>query len=68
MFFNEQEYEITPLFFNLFIKGNKEDYTKLSNDETIALPLFIDYIGGLGKDKTFLVYIKLIIIGQIRIY
>ena len=27
LFFNEREYEITPLFFNLFIKGNKEDYT-----------------------------------------
>ena len=56
LFFNEREYEITPLFFNLFIKGNKQDYTKLSDDETTALPLFIDYIGGLGKDKRSTLY------------
>ncbi len=48
--FNEFNYEITPLFLQLFMKGNKDDYTRLSDDEKDALIEFVDYAGGLGRD------------------
>ena len=48
--FNGLEYQITPLFLQLFMKGNKADFTKLSDEEKEALVAFIDYAGGLGRD------------------
>ena len=54
------EYEITPSFFNLFIKNNTENCKQLTDDERTALPMFIKYIGGLGKATENLFYIKLI--------
>ena len=51
MIFDEKEYSISPSFFNLFIKGNKENYKHLSEEEKIALPWFVEYAGGLKMDK-----------------
>ena len=51
LIFDQNEIQITPSFFNLFIKNNKEDYLHLTRAEQIALPLFINYIGGLKKDR-----------------
>ena len=48
--FNELEFEITPLFLQLFMRGNKADFTKLSDEEKEALVEFVDYAGGLGRD------------------
>ena len=39
------------MFFNLFISGNSEDYRNFSRDEQLALPLFVEYAGGLKGDK-----------------
>ena len=48
--FNNLEFEITPLFLQLFMSGNKADFTQLSNEEKEALVEFVDYAGGLGRD------------------
>ena len=48
--FSGLEYQITPLFLKIFMKGNKADFTKLSDEEKEALVAFIDYAGGLGRD------------------
>ena len=48
--FNNLEFEITPLFLQLFMKGNKADFTQLSDEEKEALVEFVDYAGGLGRD------------------
>ena len=48
--FNDLEFEITPLFLQLFMRGNKADFTKLSDEEKEALVEFVDYAGGLGRD------------------
>ena len=48
--FGGLEYQITPLFLEIFMKGNKADFTKLSDEEKEALVAFIDYAGGLGGD------------------
>ena len=48
--FNELEFEITPLFLQLFMKVNKADFTQLSDEEREALVEFVDYAGGLGRD------------------
>ena len=37
-------------FFNLFINNNRENYEHLTRAEQVALPLFVNYIGGLRKD------------------
>ena len=39
------------MFFNLFISGNRENYRNFSRDEQLALPLFVEYAGGLKGDK-----------------
>ena len=46
-----KKYSISPSFFNLFIKNNKENYKHLSEEEKIALPWFVEYAGGLKMDK-----------------
>ena len=51
LIFDQNKIQITPSFFNLFIKNNREDYLYLTRAEQIALPLFVNYIGGLGKDR-----------------
>ena len=51
LIFGENEIEITPSFFNLFIKNNRENYIYLTRAEQIALPLFVNYIGGLKSDR-----------------
>ena len=48
--FNDLEFEITPLFLQLFMRGNKADFTQLSDEEKEALVEFVDYAGGLGRD------------------
>ena len=48
--FNDLEFEITPLFLQLFMSGNKTDFTQLSDEEKEALVEFVDYAGGLGRD------------------
>ena len=48
--FNDLEFEITPLFLQLFMRSNKADFTQLSDEEKEALVEFVDYAGGLGRD------------------
>ena len=48
--FNDLEFEITPLFLQLSMSGNKTDFTQLSDEEKEALVEFVDYAGGLGRD------------------
>ena len=48
--FNDLEFEITPLFLQLFMSGKKTDFTQLSDEEKEALVEFVDYAGGLGRD------------------
>ena len=47
--FNDLEFEITPLFLQLSMRGNKAA-TQLSDEEKEALVEFVDYAGGLGRD------------------
>ena len=49
--FDNHSFKITPMFFNLFISVNRENYRNFSNDEQIALPLFVEYAGGLKSDR-----------------
>ena len=51
LIFNQNEIQITPSFLNLFIKNNRVDYLHLTKAEQIALPLFVNYIGGLKSDR-----------------
>ena len=48
--FNDLDIEITPLFLQLFMRGNKDDSTQLSDEEKEALVEFVDYAGGIGRD------------------
>ena len=48
--FNDLEFEITPLFFQLFMRGKKADFTQLSDEEKEALVKFVDFAGELGRD------------------
>ena len=48
--FNDLEFEITPLFLQLFMRSNKADFTQLSDEEKEVLVEFVDYAGGLGRD------------------
>ena len=48
--FNDFEFEITPPFLQLFMRGNKTDFTQLSDEEKEALVEFVDYAGGLSRD------------------
>ena len=47
--FNDLEFEITPLFLQLFMRSIKADFTQLSDEEKEAVE-FVDYVGGLGRD------------------
>ena len=48
--FNDLGFEISPLFVQLFMRGNKADFTQLSDEEKEALVEFVDYAGGLARD------------------
>ena len=48
--FDNKEYEISPNFFELFRPKNKISALELTRIEREALPDFVEYAGGLGKD------------------
>ena len=48
--FNTTEYQITPFFFKLFLKGSRINANQLTDEEKEALTHFIAYAVGLGRD------------------
>ena len=44
------------IFFNMFLNGNKVDFTKFNEEEKEALIDFADYAGGLAGDKRSKLY------------
>ena len=51
LIFNDNEYTVSPYFFNIFLTNNKIDVNKFNDEEKEALVEFVDYAGGLGGDK-----------------
>ncbi len=43
-------FEKSQLFFNLSVFGNNATFKQLTDEESEALPNFVDYAGGLGRD------------------
>ena len=48
--FNGVEFAITPRFFQLLMKGNKIDFTELTDEEKNALVEFIGFAGGFREN------------------
>ena len=48
--FNEKDFEVSPDFLKLFLKGKNIDFAEFTTEEMNALINFIDYAGGLGRD------------------
>ena len=49
--FNEMEFKISPDFLKLFLKGNNVDFSEFTTEEMNALINFINYAGGLERDR-----------------
>ena len=54
--YDNSRFKLTPSFFNLFIRGNKENNRTLTTDEQLLLHLFVEYAGGLRKDNKTSLY------------
>ena len=50
MKFNDNEYIVSPYFFNIFLFRNTVDVKTFNEEEKEALIKFIEYAGGLGGD------------------